>query len=155
MKDLYTLGTVMVDYRGYRVVCQTIIPGLLQKEHEAAVVYGSIDAGKNISSEPRFCELVSGWMRTLNFVQTELFTIYLHVTPAFPCALTHACMHTHSHNTHTRCDIHFYLHVMFNFAYCPHIYLHVICMLFTCSLKRLQMNYTSSNTSEECVCVCQ
>lgn len=26
-KDLYTLGTVIVDYRGYRVVCQTIIPG--------------------------------------------------------------------------------------------------------------------------------
>lgn len=58
-KDLYTLGTVLVDYRGYRVVCQTIIPGLLQREHDSAVVYGSIDTGKNIKSEERFAELVS------------------------------------------------------------------------------------------------
>ena len=26
-KDLYTLQTVIVDYRGYRVVCQSIVPG--------------------------------------------------------------------------------------------------------------------------------
>ena len=26
-KGLFTLGSVIVDYRGYRVVCQTIIPG--------------------------------------------------------------------------------------------------------------------------------
>lgn len=59
-KDLYTLGTVLVDYRGYRVVCQTIIPGLLQREHDSAVVYGSIDTGKNVNTETRFDELVSG-----------------------------------------------------------------------------------------------
>ena len=26
-KGLYTLQTVVVDYRGYRVVCQSIVPG--------------------------------------------------------------------------------------------------------------------------------
>ena len=57
-KDLYTLGTVLVDYRGYRVVCQTIIPGLLQREHDSAVVYGSIDTGRNVSIHQRFVELV-------------------------------------------------------------------------------------------------
>ena len=59
-KDLYTLGTTLVDYCGCRVVCQTIIPGLLQREHDSAVVYGSIDTGRNVSTEERFAELVSG-----------------------------------------------------------------------------------------------
>lgn len=62
-KDLYTLGTVLVDYRGYRVVCQTIIPGLLQREHDSAVVYGSIDTGRNVCVEERFIKLVSGGVR--------------------------------------------------------------------------------------------
>lgn len=57
-KGLHTLGTVLVDYCGYRVVCQTIIPGLLQREHDSAVVYGSIDTGKNINTDGRFVELV-------------------------------------------------------------------------------------------------
>ena len=57
-KELCTLGTVLVDYCGYRVVCQTIIPGLLQREHDSAVVYGSIDTGKSISTEERFSKLV-------------------------------------------------------------------------------------------------
>jgi len=28
VEGLYTLGTVVVDYRGYRVTAQSIIPGL-------------------------------------------------------------------------------------------------------------------------------
>lgn len=31
MKGLYTLGTVIVDYRGYRVTAQSIIPGGLYR----------------------------------------------------------------------------------------------------------------------------
>ena len=53
-----------MDYCGYRVVCQTIIPGLLQRVNDAAVVYGSIDTGKNIKRHQRFAELVRngrGW----------------------------------------------------------------------------------------------
>ena len=56
-KGLHTLGTVLVHYRGYRVVCQTIIPGLLQREHDSAV-YGSIDSGKNVNTEEKFAEMV-------------------------------------------------------------------------------------------------
>lgn len=52
------LGTVLVDYRGYRVICQTIIPGLLQREQDSAVVYGSIDTGKNVCMEEQFAKLV-------------------------------------------------------------------------------------------------
>jgi len=58
-KGLYTSGTVLVDYRGYRVVCQSIVPGLLQREHDSSIVYGSLDGGKTISVDSRFSELVS------------------------------------------------------------------------------------------------
>ena len=35
------------------------LPGLLHREHEAAVVYGSIDTGKNIKTDEKFSALVS------------------------------------------------------------------------------------------------
>lgn len=59
LEGLCTLGTTVVDYCGYRVVCQTVIPGLLQREQDSAVVYGSIDSGKNVNSEEKFVKLVS------------------------------------------------------------------------------------------------
>ena len=31
LQDLYTLCTVIVDYRGHRIICQSIIPG--EREH--------------------------------------------------------------------------------------------------------------------------
>lgn len=56
---LHTLGTVVVDYRGYRVTAQSIIPGILEKEQEQSVVYGSIDFGTTVLSHPKYMELVS------------------------------------------------------------------------------------------------
>lgn len=58
-QGLYTLSTVIVDYRGYRVIAQSIIPGILQREQEQSVVYGSVDSGKNISSHDKFLELLN------------------------------------------------------------------------------------------------
>eukprot|EP00731_Ephydatia_muelleri_P023618 Em0015g1201a len=57
-RDLHTLGTVIVDYRGYRIVAQSIIPGILQREQESSAVYGSIDAGKTITTNKKFEEMV-------------------------------------------------------------------------------------------------
>ncbi|KAA8594248.1 hypothetical protein FQN60_005082 [Etheostoma spectabile] len=48
VEGLYTLGTVVVDYRGYRVTAQSIIPGILEREQEQSVIYGSIDFGKTV-----------------------------------------------------------------------------------------------------------
>ena len=56
---LYTLGTVVVDYRGYRVTAQSIIPGILEREQEQSVVYGSIDFGSTVVSNSKYLELVS------------------------------------------------------------------------------------------------
>ncbi|GJQ77230.1 hypothetical protein Trydic_g14899 [Trypoxylus dichotomus] len=59
LPGLYTLGTVVIDYRGYRVTAQSIIPGILEREQEQSVVYGSIDFGKTVLSHPKYLELLN------------------------------------------------------------------------------------------------
>ncbi|XP_061072739.1 clustered mitochondria protein homolog isoform X2 [Conger conger] len=65
VEGLYTLGTVVVDYRGYRVTAQSIIPGILEREQEQSVVYGSIDFGKTVVSHGRYLELLEKTSRPL------------------------------------------------------------------------------------------
>ncbi|KAK0420690.1 hypothetical protein QR680_014829 [Steinernema hermaphroditum] len=55
---LFTLGMVIVDYKGYRVTAQSIIPGILEREQEQSVVYGSIDFGKTIIGNEDYNELL-------------------------------------------------------------------------------------------------
>ncbi|KAG8122722.1 hypothetical protein E2320_018240 [Naja naja] len=65
IEGLYTLGTVVVDYRGYRVTAQSIIPGILEREQEQSVIYGSIDFGKTVVSHPKYLELLEKTSRPL------------------------------------------------------------------------------------------
>ena len=60
VEGLFTLGTVVVDYRGYRITAQSIIPGILEREQEESVIYGSIDFGKTVVVSDRYKELVRG-----------------------------------------------------------------------------------------------
>ncbi|GLV34583.1 clueless [Carabus blaptoides fortunei] len=59
LHGLYTLGTVVIDYRGYRVTAQSIIPGILEREQEQSVVYGSIDFGKTVLTHNKYLELLN------------------------------------------------------------------------------------------------
>lgn len=59
VEGLYTLGTVVVDYRGYRVTAQSIIPGILEREQEQSVVYGSIDFGKTVLTNDKYLEMLN------------------------------------------------------------------------------------------------
>ncbi|XP_072164554.1 clustered mitochondria protein homolog [Diadema setosum] len=59
LDGLYTLGTVVVDYRGYRITAQSIIPGILEREQEESVIYGSIDFGKTVVTNEKYKELLS------------------------------------------------------------------------------------------------
>ena len=65
VEGLYTLGTVVVDYRGYRVTAQSIIPGILEREQEQSVIYGSIDFGKTVVSHHKYLELLDKTSRPL------------------------------------------------------------------------------------------
>uniref|UniRef100_A0A673MGG3 Clustered mitochondria protein homolog n=1 Tax=Sinocyclocheilus rhinocerous TaxID=307959 RepID=A0A673MGG3_9TELE len=57
-EGLFLIGTVVIDYRGYRVTAQTIVPGILERDQEQSVVYGSIDFGKTVVSDDRYLELL-------------------------------------------------------------------------------------------------
>lgn len=58
LEGLYTLGTVVVDYRGYRITAQSIIPGILEREQEQSVVYGSVDFGKTVVTHDKYLDLL-------------------------------------------------------------------------------------------------
>lgn len=57
-EGLHILGTVVVDYRGYRVTAQSIIPGILEREQEQSIVHGSIDFGKTVITNKEYTELI-------------------------------------------------------------------------------------------------
>lgn len=59
LPGLYMLGTVVIDYRGYRVTAQSIIPGILERDQEQSVVYGSVDFGKTVLTHSKYMDLVS------------------------------------------------------------------------------------------------
>ena len=52
------MGTVVIDYRGFRVTAQSIIPGILEREQEQSVVYGSIDFGKSVVTHPKYMDFL-------------------------------------------------------------------------------------------------
>lgn len=59
IEGLYTLGTVVIDYHGYRVTAQSIIPGILEREQEQSVIYGSVDFGHTVMTHPKYMELLA------------------------------------------------------------------------------------------------
>ena len=56
--NLHVLHMVVVNYRGYKVIAQCIIPGILSVDQMNCSQYGSIDDGKTIETNPEFEELM-------------------------------------------------------------------------------------------------
>lgn len=54
VSGLYTLAMAIIDYRGHRVVAQSIIPGILQGDKTESLLYGSVDNGKKIAWNEKF-----------------------------------------------------------------------------------------------------
>ncbi|XP_069395959.1 clustered mitochondria protein homolog isoform X2 [Paralichthys olivaceus] len=69
---LHTLGTAVVDYRGVRVIAQTIVPGILEKSQEQSVVYGSNDYGATVFTHPRFLELLDKTSKPLRIQRHQV-----------------------------------------------------------------------------------
>lgn len=49
IKGLHNLATVLVDYLGTRIVCQSVVPGILQGEKTHTLLYGSVEATQPLS----------------------------------------------------------------------------------------------------------
>ena len=86
---LCTLGTVIVDYLGERLVAQSVLPGIFQqapdpvgdKEEEGApagahkIVYGSVDNGEKIFADAEFDERFRKIMDKLHIKQHAVWEI--------------------------------------------------------------------------------
>ncbi|KAI4323379.1 hypothetical protein L6164_022991 [Bauhinia variegata] len=48
VRGLYNLAMAIIDYRGHRVVAQSVLPGILQGDKSDSLLYGSVDNGKKI-----------------------------------------------------------------------------------------------------------
>ncbi|XP_065893122.1 clustered mitochondria protein homolog isoform X2 [Dysidea avara] len=55
-QGIYSSATVVVDYRGYRVTAQTIIPGILSHTQDDCIAYGTMDNGRSISNHESFLD---------------------------------------------------------------------------------------------------
>jgi len=55
---LHTLATVLVDYLGTRVVCQSVVPGILYGERSHTLVYGAVEATSSLRSETEMHEML-------------------------------------------------------------------------------------------------
>ncbi|KAL8155095.1 clustered mitochondria protein [Apium graveolens] len=51
---LYNLAMAIIDYRGHRVVAQSVLPGILQGDKSESLLYGSVDNGKKICWNEEF-----------------------------------------------------------------------------------------------------
>lgn len=74
IKGLFTLATAVIDYKGYRVTAQSIIPGILERDQEQSVVYGSIDFGKTVVSNPKYGELLNEAASQLKIVPHKVIS---------------------------------------------------------------------------------
>lgn len=74
IEGLYTLATAVVDYKGYRVTAQSIIPGILERDQEQSVVYGSIDFGKTVVTNDKYLELLNKAGQALKIVPHKVLS---------------------------------------------------------------------------------
>jgi len=72
IEGLYTLATAVIDYRGFRIVAQSIIPGILQSEQLGSLVYGSVDNGAKFVCNPDFHNKVSQAARELHLKEHDI-----------------------------------------------------------------------------------
>lgn len=71
---LCTLGMAVVDYRGYRVTAQSIIPGILDREQEQSVIYGSVDFGKTVVSSEKYHQVLADAAKELRILPHDVLT---------------------------------------------------------------------------------
>uniref|UniRef100_A0A0N5BFZ2 Clu domain-containing protein n=1 Tax=Strongyloides papillosus TaxID=174720 RepID=A0A0N5BFZ2_STREA len=72
---LYNLGLCLVDYKGYRVVCQSIVPGILEREQDADVNYGSVDFGKTVRCDETFAKPLEEVAKEMNSMPHTIVTV--------------------------------------------------------------------------------
>ena len=50
IKGLHTLATIVLDYMGVRLVCQSIVPGILHGEKTHTLLYGAVEIRTSLTT---------------------------------------------------------------------------------------------------------
>jgi len=59
VEGLHILATTIVNYRGHRIIAQSIIPGILNNSELSQLAeYGTVDEQKTIQANPEFHEMM-------------------------------------------------------------------------------------------------
>ncbi|KAJ2722753.1 Intracellular distribution of mitochondria [Coemansia sp. Benny D115] len=67
VEGLHTLGSVVVDYRGVRVVAQSVVPGIFRRQETTQIVYGSVDSGVTVGASEEFHKLLEPVAKALHY----------------------------------------------------------------------------------------
>lgn len=70
IKELNTINTVLINYRGYRVVCQSMIPGILGCDTKVWAMHGTIDEGETIKFDKTFNDSMVKLCRYFNLKES-------------------------------------------------------------------------------------
>ncbi|KAL6062933.1 Clustered mitochondria protein [Balamuthia mandrillaris] len=71
VEGLSTVLTAIVEFRGHRLLAQSIIPGVLRNE-STKIVYGSADNGKTIHADPEFHRLMQSAAKKLHMKEHSM-----------------------------------------------------------------------------------
>ena len=75
---MHTLATVLVDYLGTRMVCQSIVPGILLGEKTHKILYGAVDAASPLAWDKDMHEMLeSNLGRTLMIASRKMLRMPL------------------------------------------------------------------------------
>lgn len=70
---LYNLAMAIIDYRGHRVIAQSVLPGILQGDKSDSLLYGSVDCGKKICWNENFHSKVQDAAKRLHLKEHTVF----------------------------------------------------------------------------------
>ncbi|PSS24481.1 Clustered mitochondria protein [Actinidia chinensis var. chinensis] len=73
VSGLYNLAMAIIDYRGHRVVAQSVLPGILQGDKSDSLLYGSVDNGKKICWNEDFHSKVLEAAKRLHLKEHAIF----------------------------------------------------------------------------------
>ncbi|ORX96873.1 hypothetical protein K493DRAFT_324366 [Basidiobolus meristosporus CBS 931.73] len=72
VENLHSLGSAVIDYKGVRVVAQSIVSGIFRRQDDNSIVYGSVDNGVTIAADEKFHELVGQLAKALHIDEHTL-----------------------------------------------------------------------------------
>ncbi|EGG20979.1 hypothetical protein DFA_00848 [Cavenderia fasciculata] len=85
VEGISTINTAIIDYRGHRVIAQSLVPGILSNEKTSVVHYGSMDSGKSIVADAEFHTRLQKIASMLHLAEREVCPSDLSKPPVKIC----------------------------------------------------------------------